>query len=493
MISREKYAKIQIMKRFIGRENNLEELKDLLKKKSSSLVVINGRRRIGKSRLAEEFAKSFDSSYFFSGPPPTTQITAQEQRDEFARQLYSYKISLVNSKDWGDLFKYLADFCGRKKTLIVLDEITWMGAQDHLFLSKLKIAWDLYFKKNPKLILILSGSNSAWIEKNILNSTGFFGRISLRIHLEELPLYECQEFWNAKNRLISPYEKFKLLSVIGGIPRYLEEIQPEKSAEDNIIRMCFRKSGLLFNEFNEIFSDIFTSKTELYKKIVELLADKKATLQEIIKHLKRKSGGDISVLVDDLCKSDFVYREYAWKIKNGKESKISTFRLKDNYLRFYLKYIEPNRKKIESGGRISILPNWSTILGFQFENLVLNNLPTLYRLLKISPYDVVCAGPYLQTQTEKRKKCQIDLLIQTRHHNLYICEIKFKGEEINTSILQEVEEKINRLERPKGFSVRAALIHVNGVSNSVLEMDYFSEVVNFEELLTPRDSKDFSS
>ena len=329
--------------------------------------------------------------------------------------------------------------------------------------------------------MIFSGSNSAWIEKNILNSTGFFGRISLRIHLKELPLHECQKFWG--NQAIAPFEKFKLLSVIGGIPRYLEEMQINKCAEDNIRRMCFRENGLLFNEFEEIFSDIFTSKSERYKQIVKILADKKATLSEIAEALNRKTAGDISECVDDLCKSDFVSRDYAWKIKDGKESRISVFRLKDNYLRFYLKYIEPNRKKIQSGGKISVLPNWSIILGFQFENLVLNNLSSIYKLLKISPYDIVSAGPFLQTKTKSREKCQIDLLIQTKHHNLYVCEIKFKGSEINNSIIPEVQEKIKRFERPKGFSVRAVLIHVNGIADSVSEQDYFAKTIAFDQLL----------
>ena len=470
------------MKKFVGRGDYLAELRSLLKKKGASLVVIKGRRRIGKSRLAEEFAKNFDTSYFFSGPPPTSKITAAEQRDEFARQLYSYRIPFPKTDDWGDLFKALSDSCQKKRVLIVLDEITWMGSQDHLFLSKLKVAWDLYFQKNPKLILVISGSHSAWIEKNILNSTGFFGRISLRIHLSELSLRECADFWDGD--LISPFEKFKLLSVIGGVPRYLEEIQTQRSAEDNIKRMCFQKNGLLFNEFKEIFSDIFYQRAETYKKIVEVLADGPAMLSEVTKRLGKKSGGEISSLIDDLCKTDFVSRDYAWKIKDGRESKVCLFRLRDNYLRFYLKYIEPNRRKIESDGQVGILPNWSIVLGFQFENLILGNLPIIYDLLKISPYDVISAGPYLQTQTTKRDKCQIDLLIQTKHNNLFVCEIKFKNSEIKSSILSEVQDKVRKLERPKGFSIRPVLIHVNGVCDSVVEEDYFSDIIDFESLIT---------
>src|SRR3990167_5897184 len=119
----------------------------------------------------------------------------------------------------------------------------------------------MYFKKNQSLILILCGSASAWIEKNILSSTGFVGRISYRLTLEELSLSESNQFWTGKSAHISAYEKLKILSVTGGIPRYLEEIKPQLSAEENIKQMCFVKGGPLVNEFDEIFSDIFSKRS----------------------------------------------------------------------------------------------------------------------------------------------------------------------------------------------------------------------------------------
>ena len=97
------------------------------------------------------------------------------------------------------------------------------------FLGKLKTAWDMYFSKNPNLIMALCGSISSWIEENILSSTGFVGRITIDLVLEELPLNVCNAFWHPKEKRIAAYEKFKLLSVTGGVPRYLEEINPKSS------------------------------------------------------------------------------------------------------------------------------------------------------------------------------------------------------------------------------------------------------------------------
>ena len=158
---------------FIGRKRELRMLGELFKKKSASLVVIRGRRRIGKSRLAQEFA-SKTPHYVFSGLPPTEGISVTDQREEFARQLQrEMKIPLPRAEDWGDLFWYLAQQTQKGKVILVFDEISWMGSKDPTFLGKLKTAWDLYFKNNPQLIFILCGSISSWIEENILSSTGF--------------------------------------------------------------------------------------------------------------------------------------------------------------------------------------------------------------------------------------------------------------------------------------------------------------------------------
>lgn len=106
-----------------------------------------------------------------------------------------------------------------------------MGDQDPDFLGKIKNAWDQKFKTNPELIFVICGSASARIEKNILSSTGFLGRVSYTLTLEELPLIDCNRFCGNSSKNISSFEKLKLLAVTGGIPKYLEKIDPASSAE----------------------------------------------------------------------------------------------------------------------------------------------------------------------------------------------------------------------------------------------------------------------
>ena len=158
---------------FVGRVNELKSLMDLTQKRSSSLIVIRGRRRIGKSRLVEEFAKNY-RFLRFAGLYPTEATTAQSQREEFSKQLsLNLNAPQIIANDWTDLFLSLARETQQGRVIILFDEISWMGSKDSDFLGKLKNAWDLELKKNPELILILCGSVSVWIEKNILHITIF--------------------------------------------------------------------------------------------------------------------------------------------------------------------------------------------------------------------------------------------------------------------------------------------------------------------------------
>lgn len=470
------------MTKFIGRKRQLEGLKQLMSSRMASLAVLRGRRRIGKSRLAAEYAKQFNRKYLFSGLAPGKGVTPADQQAEFMRQMFEQDIPYRISNDWGDLFTALATFCQKGQTLIVLDEITWMCADDPTFLAKLQVVWDKHFKNNDQLILIISGSNSAWIKKNILSSTGFYGRISYRTKLEELSLIHCNEFWGSLKDKISAYEKLKVLSVTGGIPRYLEEIQPKLTAEENIRNLCYRAEGLLFNEFDDLFKDLFAKRDKNYKEIIQALVDGAQNLNEVAEKLQRKKGGDLSQALEELCEDGFINRYYSWNLKTGKPSKkISQYLVMDNYFRFYVKYILPYKHRIEIGEMEGLPQAWESILGLQFEHLVINNRKTLHKILQIPAHEIIFSNPYLQTETKAYKGCQIDYMIQTKFNVLYLFEIKFSKYALGSSVIDEVQEKIASLQRPKGMSVRPILIHVNGITDELIAKEFFATIIDFSE------------
>lgn len=339
-------------------------------------------------------------------------------------------------------------------------------------------------------VVVLCGSVSSWIEENILNNTGFVGRCSWQFHLGPLALSECQQFWGRSATRISTTEKLRFLAVTGGVPRYLEELDPKKTAEQNIAQLCFHPSGMLFNEFDSIFSDIFHRRATSYQEIVRTLVDGAKVVDEISLQIGRERGGSLSQALLELVSAGFLSKDVSPKLPGGLAKSQSSpsrqlrYRLSDNYLRFYLKYVEPHRDQIIKGRfkstALEQLDQWDTLMGFQFENLVLENLGVIFKQLRIPQQTVLYAGPYRQSKTLRQQGCQIDLLIQTKR-SFYLCEIKFKSQ-ISTSVIQEVDRKIGAIKLPKNQSIRTVLIYDGQLAPSIEEDQAFDFLIPASEL-----------
>lgn len=471
---------------FIGRKPEIKRLKALYARKKPAFVVIKGRRRIGKSRLIAEFARLNPEQRFwsFAGLAPQDGLEAQEQRDNFARQFaLTLKIPPITFSDWNDAFEHLS-LQFNAGDIILLDEISWMGAKDPAFLPKLKAWWD---KQTQHVLLVICGSVSTWIEENILQSTAFFGRINLSLTLEPLSILESAEFLKKAGLKTSHYDTYKLLSILGGVPWYLEQLNPSLSADENIRQLALEKNGLLVQEFDRIFHDLFDGKGAAYKRILDALQDGAKTLAEIREAITFAHSGTLSQLMEHLIIAGFVQKQALWSFKTTKPLKQSLYRISDPYLRFYLKLIQPNLAKIAVNAlrtvSLSALPGFDAHLGLQLEYLLLQNREVLLEVIGLLPADLVCDGPYRQTATQAHRGCQIDYLIQLRTQTLFVCEFKFRQRELDTDVIDEVQERINTLKVPRGFATNAVLFHLSGVSPAVATSSRFYRVIDIAQFL----------
>jgi AAA+ ATPase superfamily predicted ATPase len=473
---------------FIGREREQAEFRQLLRKKSASLVTCHGRRRVGKSRFVAECAKHADHFLSFVGLPPRERLTKRDQLNAFAERLAAQtKAPKLPLDGWPTAFRLLASQIPTNGSVVLLlDEISWMGIGDPDFAAHIKTAWDELFSARPGLILVLCGSVSSWIEKNILNNTAFVGRCSWQFRLDPLPLSDCAAFWRKTGGHVAATEKLKVLAVTGGIPKYLEEIDPAKTAEQNIARLCFNRGGLLFSEFDSIFHDIFNRKAETYREIVLSLVAGPRTVDRIAKALKRNRGGSLGEALGDLETAGFLRKDVSFDPESGEtRPRDARFRLADNYLRFYLKYVEPVSEQVKKGlyhrAPLETLAAWDTIMGLQFENLVLGSMNALMTRMDLGNVAVLNAGPYSQNKTQRREGCQIDLLIRTKQ-SLYVVETKMR-KHIAKTVIDDVKKKVARLRLPSGQSVRTGLVYDGTLDSEISRSDYFDFVVPAADLL----------
>lgn len=475
---------------FIGREDQLNDLKALCQKKTSSLVTCRGRRRIGKSTLIAEFARQAKARLIrLEGLRSNKGYTNETELTAFHDQLAAQTGSAQPlPKNWTEAFVQL-DRCirERERTVVLLDEISWFGHFDKTFADTVKVCWDNYWKRHDKLIVVLCGSVSSWIRENIVDNSSFLGRRSLDLIVRELPLAQCVAFWGKKANRLATREIIDILSVTGGIPRYLEEINPSLSAAENIKRLCFTPNGILRTDFEDMFNDVITHQRSFADRVLRSLVDGPRTISEISTSLSTERGGRVTDTVNRLVESGFVAADAGKDPETGKDLARQRYRLKDNYARFFLKYIDPVKTMIDNGRyaftTLDTLENWNTILGLQFENLIVNNYSELIPHLHLGSVLLTSAAPYRKSPVPSRKQkgCQIDLLIQSRR-TTYIVEIKRKNE-IDRSIITEIDEKAKRLKRNKDISIKTALVYSGSLAPIVEADGYFDAIVPVEALL----------
>ena len=473
---------------FIGRERDLHDLSALWGRDHGVLVTCRGRRRIGKSTLIEEFAaREADTFIAIDGVAPRKGMTDEDQRRHFCEKIAGYTHHPVQqAANWLEAFALLdAIIPNVGKTVVLLDEISWMAGYFADFPGYFKESWDKHLRKHPNLIFVLCGSVSAWIVENILNSTGFVGRDSLDLELQELTPTESIRLLGSSSMRMSVREQLDILSVTGGVPKYLEEVRPEISVDENIRHMCFMPRVFLFREFDDAFNSVFGRKSKTRGRILKLLKNGPMSAVELARLDGKTPNGTYAKTLKDLELAGFVAGDGGLSPVTGEPLREERYRIRDNYTRFYLHYIEPRRKAIERGlfdfSSLEQLHGLDGMFGLQFENLVLNHIPLLYPLLGLDQSLVLSASPYTQRKTLQHEGCQIDLLLQTQRM-LMVVEIK-RRKEIGHGIVGEVAEKVKRLQHRKDLSVRTALVYEGELAKTVPADHYFDFLIPAEKLI----------
>lgn len=471
---------------FAGRKREIETLLNSFNKTKGTLNVIRGRRRIGKTRLIKELPRQKKDIIlrYLTSSPPHPDVSDSDERKLYAEQVKTeFSLSYMPPHStWRELFSFIADMCSQKRTILAIDEINWLATKSPTIVNVIWEVWENQLTQKSQFMLILSGSLSSWIEENIIMNKGFVGRVSVSLHLKELHLEDLPTFFGSSIDKIPSFDLIKLLSALGVVPRYLEEIDLSKTAEVNLERLAFTSSGFLFDEFEKMFQDLFSKENRFYRNILTEIgcSDRLLEPRELAEKMNLTYSGRYSDALKVLQEVGFIRKQSTWGIKSKKLGNKGVIRLCDNYTAFYFRAML-NR---QSAGLIhrGIPKNLPSLLGLQFENLVHNNLHFVLAKLAVKIEDVIFADYYTQTATTRRQGCQVDLLIQTKNR-VYVCECKLYSNEIGKEIITEVKNKIDKLPKLAAITYHPVLIHANLVSDAVMEDDYFSTIIDLSEAL----------
>ena len=450
---------------FYGREDILLDLEGLWGKRVASLVTCRGRRRIGKSTLIKRFAELSEARFIkIEGLRPDEEMSNDDELSAFAEQLSVYaEQSIPAAKNWLSAFKSLDGILDERRTVVLLDEVSWLAYFDERFAAVLKVAWDNMFKEHSHLVFVVCGSVSTWIKENIVDSNAYYGRRSLDIVVPELSLKDCARFWDGRQD---------------------REVNPSQTADENIRRMAFRPNATLRTDFDEMFKDVITKRPRMVAKVLETLTDGPLTMSEIAGRINAGAGGNVSSALEQLIEAGMVARDVGKNPETGAEIRERRYRLRDNYTRFFLKCVRPASETIDDGSflftRLSRLDEWETVKGFAFENLIVNHYAELLPYLHLEDSLIYSAAPYRKNGA-KGVGYQIDLLLQTKRSQCVV-EIK-RRTSIKKSIIDEVAAKIAKMKKSPGMSIRAALVYDGNLAETVPSDGYFDAIIPFRRLL----------
>ena len=402
----------------LGRKREIEALERDLRKEESQFIAVYGRRRIGKTYLIREH---FHDQFFFYH----TGLRGGTLRS----QLIAFRASLIKYghercpvlKNWLEAFEQLdvlvrTGVPGRK--IIFIDELPWMDTPKSGLVTGLEYFWNAKASARSEhdIFLIVCGSASSWIVKNLLKNTGgLYGRLTDRLQLKPFRLSECEELAYRLGLEMTRTEVADAYMVLGGIPYYWSLMRNDLSLAQNIDELLFSESGKLRDEFSYLYASIFKN-AEPHLKVVEALSGKKSGLmrEEIIAATGLKNGGNFKTVLDELEQCDFI-RSYT---PVGKKNRGAVYQLIDNYTLFYYAFIK-GRPKDDTGYWLrtldsSRLANWR---GLAFERLCLQHVREIVQALGIS-------GLQVTAHAWRGLGAQIDLLLNRSDRTVDICEIK---------------------------------------------------------------------
>ena len=468
---------------FVGRKSELQLLEQSWNSPRGELVALYGRRRIGKSSLVDQFLQNKSTALRLEGLEDTS---SENQIKHCLKHLGLQKkdpfLAHLQFSHWEDFFNYLTEKhlnqTSDQKSILFIDEIQWLAAGQGKLISLIKFFWDNYWKKK-NVMLILCGSVASFMVNRVVRSKALYGRLTLEIRLQGLPPKEALKLFNGKRHR---EEVLRYLLTLGNVPKYLEEIKLNQSFNQNINRLFFTPHGLFKDEIHRIFYSQFKEANN-YLRIVKLLKEKLCTPSEISKELSIASGGGLTSYLENLEMAGFITSHIPFG--KGIRSKLKKYALADEFLIFYYKYVEPNIMLIEQQQGSQLFENVSTKsfdtwLGFAFERFCLKNASMLAKLMGFKNR-VLLASPYFERGDHA---FQIDLLYQRSDNVITVCEIKFHKQEISTSIIPEMDKKIEKLKVPKGHSLEKALISLYGPDKSLIKTEYFDHIVTLEDLLS---------
>lgn len=441
----------------IGRKQEQIILEKALSSNTAEFIAVYGRRRVGKTFLIEQFfSKNRGLFFHMTG---LHDASLEEQLALFSLSLSNTfpalsNVDVARPSSWmqalDQLSRLLDELPSSRRIILFFDELPWLASHKSGFKQALDHYWNTRWSKNKKLTLIVCGSAASWMINNIIRDKGgLHNRVTTTISLQPFSLNETAQYLRHIGGKFNQKQVLEIYMTLGGIPHYLNKIDPKLSAAQNVSTLCFTANGELLNEFDNLFASLFTNAAA-YVELVKIIAKKRSGMlrKEVAEKAKLSTtGGTLT--------SKLVALEEAGFIKTiipiNKTEKGAQYRLVDEFCLFYLTWVAPIKKLLKNEPQTDYwmtkinTPTWHSWAGYAFEAVCFKHIAQVRKALFIPAGSLASSWHYQAKKDSNEKGAQIDLLFDRPDGTITLCEIKFcqNNFEIDKSLAKNLQQKVH--------------------------------------------------
>ena len=327
---------------FVNRESELAFLNLALTKvnpTAAQLILLYGRRRVGKTVLARHWAD-------MTGWPTLYWAAEREPANLQRRKLYAKMLGVTLAQSpifetWSELWEAYADRVGDQRQILIIDEVPYPAESDPAFLSALQHAWDQRLK-DAQVVILLSGSHVRTMETLLARGSPLFGRFTGQWHLAPLEFSALKYFvptWSID-------EQVAAYSILGGVPAYLEQLQPDRSLVENLRDVILSPGGMFVAEPELLLYDEVRDP-RVYHAILQAIGSGAHTLEEIA-NATLTAKTHLSMYLTRLQELRFIERRLPATVPPAKIriSRMGRYHFADAFLRFYFRFVAPQRAEV---------------------------------------------------------------------------------------------------------------------------------------------------
>ena len=414
---------------FYGRDNEIKKLNEIYNSGNFELAVIYGRRRVGKTTLIREFIKGKNTIFFAA-----SESTSEDNLLSLSRCIGGKNDAPVY-QDYESALSALFDKGADERLIFVIDEYPYLAESHKAISSLLQIAID-HNRDNTKIMIILCGSSMSFMENQVLGyKSPLYGRRTAQFKILPFNFFESLSFFNG----FSTIDKAVLYGVTGGIPEYLNKVNPSKDVRANIIDLFLTPSGHFFEEPTNLIKQELREPST-YNVIVESIASGASRLNEIATKSKLESNKCAKYL-SSLISLGLVRKEYPY---GETVSKRSIYRLEDNMFRFWYRFVFTNISAITVGMGDAVYdnevaPQLNAYMGLIFEDICKQ---WFFEQAKQNalPFFIGSVGRWWGTDARTRRQVEIDLMA-VKQDNAIFAECKWKNAAVDIDVLDDLKQK----------------------------------------------------